>query len=79
MVEWFLDSGCTDYITPEKSDIVQHRELGQAHQAEITDGKYFKIKSYGTIIGHSIMLHGMASLQIQQVLYVPQAKSGCSC
>ena len=28
-VEWFLDSGCTDHITPRKSDFVQYRELGQ--------------------------------------------------
>ena len=25
MVEWFLDSGCTDHITPRKSDFVQYR------------------------------------------------------
>ena len=24
-VEWFLDSGCTDHITPRKSDFVQYR------------------------------------------------------
>ena len=40
MVEWFLDSGCTDHITPRKSDFVQYRELGQLHKAEIMDGKY---------------------------------------
>ena len=44
-VEWFLYSGCTDHITPEKSDFVQYRELGQAHNAEITDGKYLKIEA----------------------------------
>ena len=42
-VEWFLDSGCTDHITPRKSDFVQYRELKQAHSAEIADGKYLKI------------------------------------
>ena len=39
-VEWFLDSGCTDHITPRKSDSVQYRELGQLHKAEIADGIY---------------------------------------
>ena len=63
-VEWFLDSGCTDHITSRKSDIVQHRALGQAHNAEITDGKYLKIEGYGTVIRHSIMPNGMVSLQI---------------
>ena len=38
-VEWFLNSGCTDHITPRKSDFVQYRELGQLHKAEIADGK----------------------------------------
>ena len=42
-VEWFLDSGCTDHITPRKSDFVQYRELGQQHKAEIADGKKKKI------------------------------------
>ena len=40
------------------------------HKAEITDGKYFKIEGFGTIIGHSKMPHSMESLQIQNVLYV---------
>ena len=49
-VEWFLDSGCTDHITPRKSDFIQYRELGQLHKAEITDGKYLTIEGFGTII-----------------------------
>ena len=73
-VEWFLDSGCTDHITPRKSDFVQYRELEQVHKAlEIVDGKYLTIEGYGIVIGHSIMLNGGASLQIQNVLYVPEA------
>ena len=72
-VEWFLDSGCTGHITPRKSDFVQYRELGQLHKAEITDGKYLKIEGYGTIIRHSITPNGSKSLQIQNVLYVPEA------
>ena len=49
-VEWFLNSGYTDHITPRKSDFVQFRELRQAHNAEITDGKYLRIEGYGTVI-----------------------------
>ena len=71
-VEWFLDSGCTDHITPRKSDFIQYKELGQAHHAEIADGKYLKIEGYRTVIGYSIMPNGMASLQIQNTLYVPE-------
>ena len=71
-VEWFLDSGCTDHMTPRKSDFVQYTELGQASKAEIADGKYLTIEGYGTIIGHSIMLNQLASFQIQNVLYIPQ-------
>ena len=72
-VEWCLDSGCTDHITPSKSDFIQYWELGQASKAEITDGKYLKIEGYGTVIGYSIILNKMVSLQIQNVLYVPEA------
>ena len=61
-VEWFLDSGCTDHITPSKSDFVQYRELGQASKAEIADGKYLTKEGYGTVIGYSIMPNRMASL-----------------
>ena len=49
-VVWCLDSGCTDHITPSKSDFVQYWELGQASKAEIADGKYLKIEGYGTVI-----------------------------
>ena len=64
MVERFLDSGCTDHITPRKGDFIQYRELGQLDNAEIADGKYLKIEGFGTIIGHSKMPHGTESLQI---------------
>ena len=74
MVEWFLDSGCTDHITPRKSDFVQYRELGQLHKAEITNRKYLRIEGFGMIIRHSIMPHGCESLQIQNMLYVPEVK-----
>ena len=75
-VEWCLDSGCTDHITPIKSDFVQYQEVGQASKAEIADGKYLKIESYGTVIGYRIMPNKMVSLQIQNVLCVPEANKG---
>ena len=56
-VEWCLDSGCTDHITPNKSDFVQYRELGQASKAEIANGKYLRIEGYGMVIGYSIMVN----------------------
>ena len=73
-VEWFLDSGCTDHITPRERNFVQYsRELGQLHKAEITDGKYLKIEGFGMIIRHSKMPHGTESLQIHNMLYIPEA------
>ena len=72
-VEWFLDSGCTDHITPRKSEFVQYRELGQPHKAEITDGKYLNIEGFGMVIGHRKMPHKNKSLQIRNVLYIPEA------
>ena len=72
-VEWCLDSGCTDHITPSKSDFVQYWELRQSSQAEITAGKYLKIEGHGTVIGYSKAPQGSVSLQLQKVLYVPQA------
>ena len=72
-VEWYLDSGCTDHITPSKSDFVQYWELGQASKAEIANGKYLKIEGYRMVIGYSIMPNKTVSLQIQNMLYVPEA------
>ena len=72
-VEWCLDSGCTDHITPSKSDFIQYWGLGQASKAEIANGKYLKIEGYGTVIGYSIMPNKMVLLRIQNVLYVPEA------
>ena len=63
-VEWYLDSGCTEHITPEKSDFVKYREFAQTENAEIADGKFLRIEGYGMIIGHSIMPEKTASLQI---------------
>ena len=76
MVEWFVDSGCTDHITPRKSDFIQYRELGQLHKAEIADGKYLKIEGFGTIIRHSKMPNSNKSLQIRNMLYVPEVNKG---
>ena len=73
MVEWSLDSGCTNHITPRKSDFVQYRELGQLHKAEIADGKYLTIEGSGMVIRYSKMPHGQESLQIRNILYVPEA------
>ena len=57
----------------KKNDFIQYTELGQASKAEIADGKYLTIEGYGMVIGHSIMPNQSASLQIQNVLNVPQA------
>ena len=72
-VEWCLDSGCTDHITPSKSDFVKYRELEQASKAEIA------IEGYGTVIGYSIMLNRSVTLQIQNVLYIPEANKRLFC
>ena len=72
-VEWCLDSGCTDHITPNKSDFVQYQALGQASKADIADGKYLQIEGYRTVIGYSKMLNKSVSLRIQNMLYVPEA------
>ena len=72
-VKWCLDSGCTDHITPNKSNFVQYWALGQASKAEIANGKYLQIEGYGMVIGYSIMPNKMVSLQIQNVLSVPEA------
>ena len=72
-VEWCLDSGCTEHITPSKSNFIQYWELRQSSQAEIANGKYLKIEGHGMVIGYSKTPHGSVSVQLQNMLYVPQA------
>ena len=72
-VEWCLDSGCTEHITPSKSDFIQYWELRQPSNAEIADGKYLKIEGYGTVVGYSKTPQGRVSLQLNKVLYIPKA------
>ena len=63
-VEWFLDSGSTEHITPFKSDFVQYREFGQKQYAEITDRKHLILEGFGTVIGHSMMPGYTAKIKI---------------
>ena len=70
-VEWCLDSGCTAHITPNKSNFIRYWE--QASKAEIANGKYLTVEGYGIVIGYSKMPQQKVSLQIQNVLYVPEA------
>ena len=72
-VEWCLDSGCTEHITPSKSDFVEYREFRQARNAEITNGKYLTMEGYGTVVGYTKTPQGRVSLQLNNVLYIPEA------
>ena len=72
-VEWFLDSGSTEHITPFKSDFVQYREFAQMQYAEIADGKHLKLEGFGTVIRHSMMPGHTAKIEIHNVLYVTSA------
>ena len=63
-VEWFLDSGSTEHITPFKSDFMQYREFAQPQYAEIEDGKHLKLEGFGTVIGYSIMPGHMPKIEI---------------
>ena len=58
--------------TPLPGHSLTHFSLLQ-RKAEIADGKYLTIEGFGTVIGHSIMPHKKESLQIQNVLYIPEA------
>ena len=51
-VEWFLDSGCMEHVTPEKRDFIEYMEFNHKSKAKITDRKYLKIEGCGTVIGH---------------------------
>ena len=73
---WIVD---VQIISPSKSNFVQYWELGQASKAEIADGRYLKIEGYGMVIGYSIMPNKTVTLQIQNVLYFPEANKRLFC
>ena len=63
-VEWFLDSGSTEHITPFRSNFVQYREFAQKQYTEITDGKHLTLEGFGMVIGHSMMPGCTAEIEI---------------
>ena len=44
-----------------------------SHTHTIADGKYLKIEGHGMVIGYSKTPQGSVSLQLQNMLYIPQA------
>ena len=72
-VEWFLDSGSTEYITPVKSDFVQYREFAQPRYTEIADGKLLKLEGFGMVVRHSVMPGHTPKIEICNMLYIPSA------
>ena len=52
-VEWYLDSGSMEHITPVKSNFVEYREFAWAEHAKIADGKFLTIEGYRTIMSPS--------------------------
>ena len=71
-VEWLLDSGCTEHITPVWSNLHNYKEYDPQGKAEIADGKFITIKGQGNVIGHSLLPDKTKfSMEIRQVLYVP--------
>ena len=62
-----------EHITPSKSDFVEYREFNQATNTEIANGKYLKIEGHGMVVGYTQTPHGRASIQLNNVLYVPEA------
>ena len=66
-VEWYLDSGSTEHITPEKSDFIQYREFGKPESTEVADGKFLTIEGYGTIIRHSIVMVQLHEVEIREL------------
>ena len=73
VVEWLLDSGCIEHVTPVKSNLHMYKEFNPPGKAEIADGKFITIKGQGTVIGHSLLPDSKKfSMDIQNVLYVPE-------
>ena len=52
VVEWLLDSSCTEHVTPVKSNLHMYKEFNPPRKAEITDGKFITIEGWGTVLGH---------------------------
>ena len=72
IVEWLLDGGCTEHVTPVQSDLHNYKEYDPPDKAEISDGKFITMKGQGNIIGHSLLPDKTKfSMEIRRVLYVP--------
>ena len=72
IVEWLLDSGCTEHVTPVQSNLHNYREYDPPGKAEITDGTFVTIKGQGNIIRHLLLPDKTKfNKEIRRVLYVP--------
>ena len=73
VVEWLLDSGCTEHVTPVKSNLHNYKEFNPHRKAEVTDGKFIDIYGQGTVAGFSLLPDGTKfSMDIRKVLYIPE-------
>ena len=71
IVEWLLDSGCTEHVTPVKSNLQNYREFNLPGVAEFANGKIITIEGQGSVIGHSLLPDNTKfSMDIRKVLYL---------
>ena len=72
-MEWLLDSGCTEHVTPVKSDFVEYTIFNPTGKANIAKRKYLIVEGWGMVIRHSILPDSQTvSLAVPCVLYIPK-------
>ena len=71
IVEWLLDSGCTEHVTPVKSNLQNYREFNPPGVTEFASGKFITIEGQGSVIRHSLLPDNTKfSMDIRKVLYL---------
>jgi hypothetical protein len=69
---WMMDSGCTDHMTPYRSDFATYSDLPQALPITLGDSKsILKYIGVGTVKGHTLIGGQRQEITFDHVLYAP--------
>ena len=75
--EWFVDSGCTEHMTPNRDDFIEYNELSTQGKVFIADGHAISIVGKGTVRLTGLLPSGIeTSVTLSGVLHVPKLSAG---
>ena len=77
LAEWYVDSGCTEHMTPNRRDFVEYHMVTSPHQVFVANGVAIPAIARGTVHLEGYLPGGkITTVELKGVLHVPQLSSG---